>query len=175
MTNDKIRTLQDVVEIVKRHRKETNGKIITMNGVFDIMHLGHAKALEEVRNLCGSEDLFILGVDSDRQVKKRKGSDRPYYSHYDRATLLARICPGPHYITIFDFENCVPFVEAIKPDKHANGPEYPRPWIEEETVLRYGGELYTYKRYKDIDGNDYSTSNLINKILKSQELLKGEQ
>lgn len=140
---------------------KTAGKtVVTINGCFDILHIGHVRALKESR-LWG--DLLIVGVDSDETIKKSKGPKRPMNFQEDRAEMLAHL-PYVDYVTIFYSDNCIPFVEAVKPNIHANGPEYPRPWLEEEAVLKNGGECRAYTRHKNKNGSDYSTTDIIRKI-----------
>ncbi|MEX1250819.1 MAG: PfkB family carbohydrate kinase, partial [Hyphomonas sp.] len=44
------------------------------NGVFDILHPGHVRVLEESRSRC---DRLVVGLNSDASVKRLKGDERP--------------------------------------------------------------------------------------------------
>jgi len=55
--NPKIKRQGEIVEIVK-NLKEQGKKVVTYNGSFDILHLGHIKSLEEAK---AQGDIFING------------------------------------------------------------------------------------------------------------------
>ena len=45
-------------------------KIVTTNGVFDLIHYGHVDILKRAKNL---GDTLIVGINKDESVKKIKG------------------------------------------------------------------------------------------------------
>ncbi len=160
----KILPLEKVVNIANAFRSERI--IVTTNGCFDILHVGHVRALQESKE---QGDLLIVGVDSNKAVRKRKGEGRPINSHEERAEILAALeCVD--YITIYDFDDCRPFIEAIRPNVHTNGPEYgsPKEWIEYPALVKYNIKPYTYTRHKDLSCRDYSTTNLLRRMRGSE-------
>ena len=69
---------------VKRIEKLSNGSsegIIFTNGVFDIIHTGHIELLRFAKSL-GKK--LVVGINSDKAVKKLKGDDRPINNQHDR-------------------------------------------------------------------------------------------
>ena len=147
--NKKIKTRQEIIEIADRLRKDGK-KIVTCNGSFDIMHIGHIKFLQEAR---AQGDALIVGLNSDASVKKYKSSDRPINPQEYRAELLAALeCVD--YVTTFDETEPIAFLSAVKPDVHVNG-------IEAETVRENGGRLHLVPLFKD-----FSTTNMIKKLIK---------
>ena len=59
--------------------------LVFTNGVFDILHRGHASYLDQARNLGGS---LVVGVNTDASVKMLgKGDDRPINAEADRQAL----------------------------------------------------------------------------------------
>eukprot|EP01031_Cornospumella_fuschlensis_P018690 gene18690-22888_t len=63
--------------------------LVFTNGVFDILHRGHASYLAQARELGAS---LVVGVNSDASVKKLgKGDDRPINTEADRQALLAAL------------------------------------------------------------------------------------
>jgi cytidyltransferase-like protein len=48
--------------------------IVTTNGTFDLLHVGHMDSLEQSGSLT---ELLIVDVDSDESVKRDKGHLRP--------------------------------------------------------------------------------------------------
>ena len=63
-------------------------KKIWTNGCYDILHIGHIALFEYAKSL-GSQ--LIVGIDSDKRVKKLKGEDRPFNSENDRKKMLESI------------------------------------------------------------------------------------
>ena len=60
--------------------------LVFTNGVFDILHRGHASYLAQARELGAS---LVVGVNSDASVKMLgKGDDRPINTEADRQALL---------------------------------------------------------------------------------------
>lgn len=55
------------------------------SGTFDLFHDFHERFLERCRRQC---DILIVGVDSDREVRRVKGKGRPVQSEYQRRMLL---------------------------------------------------------------------------------------
>lgn len=62
--------------------------IVLTSGSFDLIHIGHARYLEEAKK-CG--DILIVGVDSDEKVRRRKGPSRPVVSESERVDMLAHL------------------------------------------------------------------------------------
>ena len=159
----KIRPLEQLVNTAQTY-KMNGKKIVTTNGCFDVLHIGHVRALQESKK---QGHILIVGIDSDEAIRRRnKGPGRPINTENDRAELVAGLsCVD--YVTIYNFDDCRPFIEAIKPNVHTNGPEYGRPedWVEYDVLKRLGVLPYVYTRHQDLKNEDYSTTSLIKKIL----------
>ncbi len=157
MTIDKkIKTLKELIPIVKKLKKQKK-KIVTTNGVFDILHFGHAKYLEDAKKL---GDILIVGVNTDASVKRIKGQQRPINGEKSRIGVLAGL-ESVDYVFLFDDENPTGWVAEIKPDAHAKGGDYGiSQIIERHAVEKNGGKVILIPTLKG-----YSTTSLINKIL----------
>ena len=59
--------------------------IVTTNGCFDILHVGHVRYLQATKAFA---DVMIVCLNSDVSVKKIKGPDRPINNENDRAEIL---------------------------------------------------------------------------------------
>ena len=70
---------------------KTQGKtVVTTNGCFDILHVGHVRYLQKTKTFA---DKMIVCLNSDVSVKKIKGPDRPINNENDRAEILcAGVC-----------------------------------------------------------------------------------
>lgn len=60
-------------------------KVVVTIGTWDLLHIGHVRYL---RNAKSSGDILVVGVDSDRTVKKYKGELRPIVPYVERAEML---------------------------------------------------------------------------------------
>ena len=58
------------------------------NGCFDILHRGHIELFKYAKS---RGDKLIVGVDSDKKVRKDKGKDRPINNQEDRIEMLRSI------------------------------------------------------------------------------------
>jgi D-beta-D-heptose 7-phosphate kinase/D-beta-D-heptose 1-phosphate adenosyltransferase len=104
------------------------GKIVFTNGVFDLLHPGHVRYLQDARAL---GDALIVAVNSDRSVRSNKGRDRPINPEHERAeVLLALACVDA--AVIFDDETPYALVSRIQPDILVKGAD----WSEHDIVGR---------------------------------------
>lgn len=74
-------------KIVAQLRTEGK-KIVLTQGVWDLIHEGHAKYLELAKR---QGDVLIVGVDSDKLTRQRKGPKRPIVPEGERLTMLAHL------------------------------------------------------------------------------------
>ena len=96
-------------------------KVVFTNGVFDILHRGHADYLLAAHNL---GDKLVVGLNSDASVKRlNKGPERPINSEEDRAVLLANL-QVVDAVVIFEEDTPLELVKAFKPDVLVKGGDY---------------------------------------------------
>lgn len=149
-------TLNKLIPLVQK-LKSQNKKIVTTNGVFDILHYGHVKCLEEAKKL---GDVLIVGVNSDKSVKKIKGDKRPINDEKSRISVLAAL-ESVDYDFLFDENDPRKWLEQIKPNIHVKAGDYKlNQIIEKDVVEKNGGKIVITKMEKD-----YSTTGVINKII----------
>jgi D-glycero-beta-D-manno-heptose 1-phosphate adenylyltransferase len=60
-------------------------KKVVVNGVFDIVHIGHIELLKYAKSL---GDHVLVLIDADKEVKKLKGPLRPINNQEERKLLL---------------------------------------------------------------------------------------
>jgi D-glycero-beta-D-manno-heptose 1-phosphate adenylyltransferase len=80
----KLGELREVVE----HLKKMGYRIVLTQGVYDLIHDGHAEYLEKAKSY---GDILIVGLDSDKLTKLRKGPNRPIVPEGERAKMLAHL------------------------------------------------------------------------------------
>lgn len=151
MDNKKLKTEEEIGEIAERLKKQGK-KIVTTNGVFDILHIGHIRTFEEAKK---QGDVLIVGLNSDSSTKRLKGPARPINNEKDRAEVLAAL-EMVDYIVIFDEDDPIRLLGMIKPDVHVKYEDYGKDMIEAETVKKHGGNIHLTKKIKG-----YSTTNII--------------
>ncbi|MEM8727622.1 MAG: adenylyltransferase/cytidyltransferase family protein [Chlamydiota bacterium] len=112
--------------------------IATLNGSFDLLHVGHLRIIHEASE---QADSLILALNSDASIKKYKGRLRPILPLEDRLEMVAAL-EFVDYVTEFDEIDPVALLEKIKPDVHNNGSDYGENCIEAEVVKKYGGKIH---------------------------------
>ena len=148
--------------VAERTRMRGDGKkIVFTNGVFDILHIGHVRYLQEARAL---GDALVVAVNSDRSVRELKGANRPLMKQDDRAEILAAL-QAVDYVTIFDDVSPRMLIAELLPDVLVKGGDYSLDQIHgREEVEAAGGIVVNLPL---IDG--VSTSKLIERMKKSEQ------
>jgi glycerol-3-phosphate cytidylyltransferase len=139
MTNNmgRIVSRQELTTIVADVKKQGK-RIVTTNGAFDILHVGHVRSLQQARSF---GDVLIVGVNADSSVKKYKSDKRPVIPEQDRAEMLASLA-CVDYVTIFEETDPCALLEVIQPHVHVKSGDYdPEKMIETPVVRKYGGEV----------------------------------
>ena len=145
----------DAVAFAARLRAE--GRIVVFtNGVFDLLHPGHIRYLQEARAL-GSA--LIVGLNSDSSVRRNKGPDRPINPEGERAEVLAALaCVDA--VVMFGEDTPAEIVRAIQPDILVKGADWPADQIVgRDTVENRGGRVVRVELEQG-----YSTSSIIERI-----------
>ncbi|MBC8102315.1 MAG: D-glycero-beta-D-manno-heptose 1-phosphate adenylyltransferase [Cytophagales bacterium] len=132
MTRDELAALAE--------RLRADGKrVVFTNGVFDILHVGHVRYLEQARAL---GDALLVGINSDASVRRLKGPTRPLNAQEERAEVIAalRCVEGT---CVFDEDTPHALIEVVRPSIHAKGGDYQTPDALPETPLvrSLGGEV----------------------------------
>jgi len=83
----KIILLKNVSSKLKISRK-LGKRIGFVEGVFDVLHLGHVELIEFAKRYC---DILVVGVASDAYVRSTKGKGRPIFSQSIRCQTLAAL------------------------------------------------------------------------------------
>lgn len=63
-------------------------KKVLIGGVFDLLHLGHIRALKKAK---GYGDYLIVNISSDERVRIKKGNGRPILPAKDRAEIVSEL------------------------------------------------------------------------------------
>jgi rfaE bifunctional protein nucleotidyltransferase chain/domain len=119
MSLEKLKTAKELALI--RDELDAQGrKLVFTNGVFDLLHVGHVRYLQQARRL---GDALMVAVNGDASVRALKGPARPINAEQDRAEVLAALeCVS--YVTIFPEMRVTGLVETIRPQVYAKGGDY---------------------------------------------------
>lgn len=158
---NKIIELPELVSKLEKLRK-IGKKIVTTNGVFDILHVGHLEALEKSASL---GDVLVVLVNSDYSVQTNKGPGRPVVPEKNRARMLAAF-EVVDYVCLFGEETPVDCLKEIGPDVHAKGGDYSIETLPEKSIVdEKGGKVVIFNLVSGMEGK-ISTTSLIEKIKK---------
>lgn len=138
----KIVSLSALKKITSRLRRQ--GRTIAFtNGCFDILHFGHASYLETAKK---NDRILVIGLNSDRSIKKIKGPNRPIISQEYRAALIAALgCVD--YVTIFDEATPVKVIRALKPDILVKGADWKGKEVAGSDIVRSSGGKVEFIRF----------------------------
>ena len=167
MKKDKIINIEKAAELAIQFRKKKT-KVILCHGVFDILHIGHIKHLQEAKNFGGK--LFV-SITEDKNVKK--GANRPAFNQNLREEALSAL-ESVDYVFINKWPTAINTIKKIKPDIYCKGPDYKSSkddltgMIDQEknAVNLIKGKI------KYTESKTFSSSNLLNKysnILNDQQ------
>ncbi|MDP6669541.1 MAG: D-glycero-beta-D-manno-heptose-7-phosphate kinase, partial [Candidatus Krumholzibacteria bacterium] len=142
-------------------QREKGRRLVFTNGCFDVLHFGHLSLLLESAR---QGDLLILGLNSDRSVKRLKGPHRPVNGEEERARLLSHLIPVDA-VVIFEEETPLNLIQELKPDVLVKGGEYSEDEIVGAGEVRsWGGEVIRFPMQEG-----YSSTDLIHRNEESGE------
>ncbi len=153
--NDKIHNkIKDfaAINIIVKQLKLEQKKIIFTNGCFDILHLGHIKYLQQAKKF---GDILIVGINSDKSVKRLKGEKRPINPEFDRAYLLSSL-DMIDFVVLFAQDTPYELIKIIQPDILVKGNDYQQKEVVGSDIARQV-QLVEFIKNK-------STTNIIKKI-----------
>jgi rfaE bifunctional protein nucleotidyltransferase chain/domain len=131
--------------------------VVFTNGVFDVLHRGHATYLAQARALGAS---LVVALNTDASARRLgKGPDRPLNNEQDRAVMMAAL-ESVSLVTWFDEDTPLELISELRPDLLVKGGDYDMDKLAETAVVRaYGGDV---RAIPFVDG--YSTTALVKKI-----------
>ena len=155
MLNQKIYHRNELALHLQQAKADGN-VVVTTNGCFDVLHLGHLRYLQAARQL---GDLLVVAVNSDSSVRELKGENRPLVPEDERAEMLAGLeCVD--YVVIFPEATPIELLAELKPSIHVKGGDYKLEQLpEREVVEENGGKVIV-----GLNVPGKSTTNLIEVI-----------
>jgi len=144
--------LQKILNMIRAEGKT----IVTTNGCFDILHVGHVRYLEATKKF---GDVLIVALNSDKSVKSIKGEGRPINNEQDRAEILCAL-KSVDYVVLFDEDSPADLLAEIKPDVHTKGADYTIETLPEAKIIMENGGRIEFIKF--VEGK--STTSTIAKI-----------
>ena len=131
-------------------------KVVFTNGVFDLLHPGHVRYLQQAKEL---GDALIVGINSDRSVRLNKGEGRPIHAEAERAEILGAL-QVVDVVVVFDEETPHEVIAAVQPDVLVKGADWPEDGIVGRDIVEARGGVVVRVPVE----SGYSTSLIIEKI-----------
>jgi len=76
------------LSLVVESLKTLGVRIVLAQGSYDLVHIGHARYLEEAKR---KGDVLIVGVDEDEKIRSRKGPERPIVPEDERLEMVLHL------------------------------------------------------------------------------------
>ena len=112
--------------------------LVFTNGVFDIIHRGHASYLDQARSLGAS---LVVGVNDDASVRRlNKGPERPLNTVEDRMAVLASMA-AVDLVVPFTEDTPVEMIGVVRPDVLAKGGDYAMETLAETALVKSWGGI----------------------------------
>ena len=138
------------------HLRHSGKNVVFTKGVFDMLHPGHLRYLQDARR---EGDALIVGVNSDRSVRAIKGPARPINPQHERAEVLAALaCVDA--VVIFDENDPHEIISRLRPHVLVKGAD----WAHDAIIGRDVVESYGGRVVRVAVAEGYSTSAIIEKI-----------
>ena len=110
--------------------------LVFTNGVFDILHRGHATYLDQAAQLGAT---LIVAVNTDESVRRLgKGTERPLNRMEDRAALLAAL-GFVSAVTSFSEDTPEALIGELRPDLIVKGGDYDMEKLPETALVKTWG------------------------------------
>ena len=91
------------------------GRIVLATGVFDLLHLGHLRFLEESKRKGGPKSKLVVVVARDKTVRRRKGRG-PVYPEDQRRELVSALRVVDRAILGHEEFDLLGILEEVRPD-----------------------------------------------------------
>jgi len=115
--NRKVFTLNELVSVLQPHRN-AGRTIVHCHGVFDLLHIGHIRYLEQARSF---GDVLVVTVTPDRYVDK--GDKHPAFTEQLRAEAIASLSVVD-YVAVNEWPTAEETLRRIRPDVYVKGSDF---------------------------------------------------
>jgi len=155
--NPKVKDLQELAQQLQDW-KAAGKKIVLSHGVFDLLHMGHIRHLEQAKRM---GDVLVVTLTEDHHVNK--GPNRPSFPQDLRAEAVAAL-EVVDFVAINRWPRAVETIQLLRPDTYVKGQDYR---VAEEDIT--GGITPEAEAVRGVGGQiqftdeiTFSSSNLLN-------------
>ena len=159
-SKDKVHKNRHALIAILTGLRSQGKSIVLTNGVFDLVHVGHVRYLEDAR---ARGDYLVVAVNSDKSAEAIKGKGHPVVPLEERMEMLSAWW-FVDYVVGFDEETAEELIRAVKPDIYAKGSDYNLRTLPDRKVLRQEGVKAMFVG----DKKGHSTRKLIQRIRKKR-------
>ena len=131
-SKDKVITDRKSLAAILSGLRASGKTIVLTNGVFDLLHVGHLRCLEDARS---RGDLLVVAVNSDESASSLKGDGQPIMSCAERMEMLSGLW-FVDYVTNFDEETADELLRQLHPTMYAKGTDYSLKTLPEKAVVK---------------------------------------
>lgn len=100
--------------------QRSGGLVVFTNGVFDLLHPGHVRYLQDASAL---GRILIVAINSDRSVRENKGTGRPVNPEGERAEVLLAL-NSVDAVVVFDQPTPHDVIVRLQPDILVKGEDW---------------------------------------------------
>lgn len=146
--------------LAERFSLRPPGRLVLANGLFDLVHVGHARYFADAR---GAGDALVVALNDDASARRAKGAARPLLPLAERLIVVAGF-RAVDWVTWFGEPTAAATLELLRPALHAKGTDY-RPETlppDEQAAHRDLGIRVTIAG----DPKHHATSDLIAEVLR---------
>lgn len=112
-TNDRKITDHRRLKAVVEGLRALGAKIVLTQGSYDLVHIGHARYLENAKE---HGTVLIVGVDSDKKIKIRKGPERPIVPEDERMEMVLHLRPVDFVVLKRHNDPRWHLIKTVRPD-----------------------------------------------------------
>ncbi len=156
---EKIRSREELAAL---WRQAPPARLVLANGLFDLIHVGHARYLEDARR-AGST--LVVALNDDASAAIHKGPTRPIVPLHERQELVAAFrCVD--FVTAFSETTVAQTLRELRPRFHAKGTDYrPESLPADERALhaKLGIEVVIVG-----DPKEHATTDIIRRLLREE-------
>ncbi|HEX6813941.1 MAG TPA: adenylyltransferase/cytidyltransferase family protein [Planctomycetota bacterium] len=157
-SKDKVVTDRRSLAAILAGLRASGKTVVLTNGVFDLLHVGHTRCLEDARS---RGDLLVVAVNGDKSAEALKGKGHPLQPAAERMEVLAGLS-FVDYVTTFEEPTADELLGTLRPTLYAKGKDYSLKTLPEKETLRQCDIKAVFVG----DKKTHSTSKLIGKVQK---------